>query len=209
MPLIGLTGSIGSGKTAAAEYLRSLGAYIIDADIEAREAVLPGTEGARRITERFGCEVFHSDGTLDRKKLADVVFSNGNGRKALNDILHPIIIERMFRQAEERLRKFPGSTVILVAPLLIETGMHDKVDRVWLITADDKTRIGRIMRRDGCSREQALKRLASQMPDEEKRQFAHTVITNGGNIDQLHNELRRAFCELSSLPQQYQPKGTV
>jgi dephospho-CoA kinase len=114
----------------------------------------------------------------------------------------------MFRQAEERSRKLPGSTVVLVAPLLIETGMHEKVDRVWLVTADDETRIGRIMRRDGCAREQAQKRLATQMPDEEKRPFAHTVITNDGNIEQLHNELRRAFCELSSFPQQYRPKGT-
>jgi dephospho-CoA kinase len=200
MPLIGLTGSIGSGKTAAAEYLQSLGAYIIDADITAREAVRPGTEGARRIREHFGGEVFRDDGTLDRKKLADTVFKDENKRKALNDILHPVIIEDMFRRAEERLKEFPGSTVILAAPLLIETGMHNKVDKVWLITAGDETRIERIMRRDGCSREQAENRLASQMRDDEKRLYANTVICNDGEIEQLYEKLRSAFYCLGSCP---------
>lgn len=200
MPLIGLTGSIGSGKTAAAEYLRSLGAYIIDADIVAREAVQPGTEGARRIMEHFGGEAFSEDGTLDRKKLADIVFTDENKRKALNDILHPVIIEEMFRRAEERLKKFPGSTVILAAPLLIETGMYNKVDQVWLITAGDETRIARIMRRDGCTREQAQNRLASQMRDDEKRPFAHNVICNDGKIEQLYEKLRSAFNGSGSCP---------
>lgn len=196
MPLIGLTGSIGSGKTAAAEYLRSLGAFIIDADIISREVTEPGTEGARKIAERFGKKVFFSDGSLNRKKLAQIVFTDKDRLKALNDILHPIIIKEMFRQAEERLKQFQDCTIVLVAPLLIETGMHKKVDRVWLITAGDETRIARVMRRDGCTREQVKKRLASQMRDEDKVQLAHVVVKNDGDMERLYEQLRNALREM-------------
>lgn len=197
MPLIGLTGSIGSGKSTASRYLAGLGAVIIDADLISREAVKPGAESSKRIEERFGRDVFFKDGALNRKMLADMIFADENKRKALNDILHPVIADEMFKRAEEQIKKRPDSVVVLVAPLLIETGMHKKVDSVWLITADNDAVISRIMERDGCTRAQAQRRLASQMPESEKRLHSDVIFENDKGIGDLHLKLKSAFDAIS------------
>jgi dephospho-CoA kinase len=178
MHVIGLTGNIASGKSDVCVRLRELGARVISADEVARKVVLPGSEGARRIREVFGPEVFLPDGRLDRAALGGVVFGDGEARKKLNALLHPLIIADVQSTLDAIAREDPGAVVVLEAPLLIEAGMQGMTSEVWLIEADDAVRRKRIMRRDGLSEEQAQARMDSQMPSHKKRPYADHILTN-------------------------------
>lgn len=184
---IGLTGGIASGKTVAADRLRELGAAIIDADELARSAVLPGSEGLRRIACELGDEMLLQDGSLNRKKLAELVFAEDTARQRLNGILHPIIRDEMLRAAEAAERA--GSRVVVLdVPLLIESGWQDMADEVWLVTAPMEQRIDRIAARDGFDRQSAMARIAAQMSDEEKKPYADEIIENDGSLAELYRQ---------------------
>ncbi len=184
---IGLTGGIASGKTVAADRLRELGAAIIDADELARSAVLPGSEGLRRIACELGDEMLLQDGSLNRKKLAELVFAEDTARQRLNGILHPIIRDEMLRAAEAAERA--GSRVVVLdVPLLIESGWQDMADEVWLVTAPMEQRIDRIAARDGFDRQSAMARIAAQMSDGEKKPYADEIIENDGSLAELYRQ---------------------
>lgn len=182
--LIGITGGIGSGKSAVSEYLRQRGEHVICADEVAREVVLPGSRGAAALRAEFGGAYFLPDGTLDRAKLAQRVFEDRESLKRLNDILHPLIIQAVWDHTSHL-----EGRVFIDAALLIETGMHEKTDYVWVVTADSETRIRRVMLRDAAAREAVEKRMTSQMEDAKRIGFADEVIDNGGSIAELHRQI--------------------
>jgi dephospho-CoA kinase len=184
--LIGLTGSIGAGKSTVAARLKALGAYVIDVDEIAREVSSRGSEGLGEIVSTFGEGVLQADGMLDRKKLAAIVFAEEKKRLALNAILHPRILNAMRERAEEVLAAKKTAIVVYDMPLLIETGEYARVDSVWLVTASDETRIARVMARDACTRDEARRRIAAQMPQQEKRAYAHEIIDNSGDLNALY-----------------------
>lgn len=178
MLLIGLTGTIASGKSTVAEELRKLGATVIDADRVAREIVAPGTEGARQVRSAFGAQYFLPDGALDRKALGRLVFSDAEALKKLNAINRPLIQAEFERRTVQAKIADPQGTVVWDAPLLIEFGMSGAVDEVWVVTASDEVRIARMELRDGLTPDEARARIASQLPDREKLAVADRVIDN-------------------------------
>ena len=182
--LIGITGGIGSGKSEVTAYLRNSGEVVICADEVAKQVVQPGELGALAIRQVFGDNFFDSSGNLDRKKLADHVFADKDMTSKLNDLLHPIIIDRIFAQAA----KYKGR-VFVDAALLIQSGMHLNMDCVWLVTADREKRIERVMRRDNAERQSVLLRMNNQLSDSDMAPFADEVIVNDGSIEELHAKL--------------------
>ena len=183
MKRIGLTGSIAAGKSTVSNRLRALSAFVLDADQVAREVVGPGTEGLRRVLSAF--DVSDANGNLDRKALARIVFADAKRREALNAILHPLVLSEMERQAE-----LSGEAVVMFdVPLLFESGMAAGMDEVWLVDAPEEVRVGRIMARDGATREEALLRMAAQMPDAQKRALADEIINNAADIAALYERV--------------------
>lgn len=179
MKVVGLTGGIASGKSSVANILENCGAVVVDADLLAREVVAPGESAYHAIVNAFGNMVLRTDGTLDRTALGKLVFADAAARKILEEITHPRIAERAARRIEEeRLR---GARVLFyVVPLLIEAGLVSTVDEVWLVSVGKEEQINRLMKRDAISREEALRKIAAQMPLQEKAAYADVIIDNNG-----------------------------
>jgi len=184
MRVIGLTGGIASGKSTVADLIATRCIPVIDADQLSRDVVLPGTEALSRITEVFGGKVLNQDGTLDRKALSDIIFADPGARITLEGILHPAI-RKLAESRLAELREKGEPVALYVAPLLIEAGAVDRVDEIWVVHVDTGTQLERLQKRDGISREDALKRLSSQMPMEEKRKLGRVVIENSGTLEEL------------------------
>lgn len=182
--LIGITGGIGSGKSAVSAYLESLGEAVLCADKMAKHVVRPGEAGNLAVREAFGDDYFFEDSTLNRKKLASDVFENTARIKKLNDILHPIIISEMFNRACNM-----SGRVFMDVALLIQASMHRKMNFVWLVTADVETRIDRVMKRDNATVEQVKKRMRQQMTDEEMIKYADEVIDNSKTLNHLYQQI--------------------
>lgn len=188
MRVIGLTGGIASGKSAVAEIIRGYGIAVIDADQLARDAVAPESATLARIVAAFGARVLRTDGSLDRTALADRIFANPGARRTLEAILHPAIKEL----AEKRLaalRCEAVPAVFYMAPLLIEAGATDRVDEIWVVFVNRETQLERLQQRDALSREDAEKRLAAQMPMDEKATYGKIVIDNCGSMDELRQKV--------------------
>lgn len=188
MRIIGLTGGIASGKSTVAGIIAGCGIPVIDADQLAREAVLPGSSALRQIVAAFGEIVLQEDGTLDRSVLAEMIFSEPLARKNLEDILHPAIKELSEKRLDE-LRSQDVPVAFYMAPLLIEAGAVDRVDEIWVVYVDTETQLERIQKRDSVSREDAEKRIAAQMPMNEKRAFGRIVIDNSGDLEELKSRV--------------------
>lgn len=184
--LIGITGGIGSGKSIISGYLSSLGEHVISADDAARRVVYPGETGNKLIRKEFGDGYFFEDGTLDRKKLADDVFYDKEKLLRLNSLLHPLILEYIYSEA-----KALTGRVFIEAPLLIQAGMHESVDYVWLVTADAAKRIERVVERDGAQTGDVIRRMESQMSDEEMAAYADEVIENNGEPEEIYRKIDR------------------
>ncbi len=195
--IVGLTGGVASGKNLVAEELERLGAVVIDADLVAREITKPGTPAYREIVRRFGEKILMPDGSINRKALGEIVFSDPNELKALNGITHPPIIREIERRIEELRRKDPGAVVVLNAPLLIEVGLYRKMDKVVVVYADEKRQIERMMKRDEITRKEAVKRVRAQMPLKKKLDFADYVIDNNGSKERTREQTRKLYSMLS------------
>lgn len=193
MKRIGLTGGIASGKSAVAELLAEKGALIVDADVLAREVVEPGTPGLDAIVRRFGQSVLLPDGSLDRPKLGEIVFSDADARADLNAIVHPRV---RARAAELEATASDGQTVVHVIPLLVETGQAASFDEVIVVDADPQTQVRRLRARNGLSREQAEARLAAQASREERLAAATVVIDNSGDIAALRRAVEATWPRL-------------
>lgn len=197
--IIGLTGTIGSGKSTVSARLAKLGALVLDADTISREAVKKGADRLNKIAEVFGKEVIDANGELDRKALAGIVFSDESKRLILNGIIHPQVLKALKERTHGEKALNPDRMIVWDVPLLIEVGWVEYVDSVWLVTAPEQTRINRIMARDGCTIKQAQSRICAQMSEEEKARFSNEIIDNGGSLEQLYQRVDALYSEYSNM----------
>jgi dephospho-CoA kinase len=179
--LVGLTGSIATGKSTVSRMFAHLGARVLDADLLAREVVMPGQPAYLKIVEEFGQGVVQDDGTLDRKALGAIVFAEPTRRKRLEEITHPAIAARQQRILSVLDEEAFEGIVIWDVALLFETGGVARMDRVVVVATDPETELARLMARDGMAEADARARIASQMPVAEKAKRAHYVIDNSGD----------------------------
>lgn len=184
MKIIGLTGGIASGKSTVSRALRELGAIVIDADEVAHTIMEPGKPAWEDIIEHFGSGVLYADQTIDREKLGAIVFNNPERLQVLNQITHPRVGEQ-FKQMIKDIKSQQADAVLFIeVPLLYETHMDRICDEVWVVWVDEETQIQRLMKRDGLSREDALKRIDAQMSLDEKAKRADVVIDNSFSIEE-------------------------
>ncbi|MGB9792847.1 MAG: dephospho-CoA kinase [Thermacetogeniaceae bacterium] len=190
------TGGIASGKSLVSRFLKELGAIVIDADQIARDVVKVGSPAWRRIVQEFGEGICNPDGSLDRKKLGRIVFSDLNKLDKLNQITHPYIISEINRLLDDYREKFPEGVVVLDVPLLFEAGLERMVDEIWVVYVDHQTQLERLMNRDGFSAEEAMRRINSQIPLEEKVKLADHVIDNRGDPQETFIQVKRLWDSL-------------
>lgn len=189
MLMIGLTGGIASGKSVVAKLLEEKGAHLIDADTLAREAVEPDRPAWQEIVNWLGESVLLPDQTIDRVKLANLVFNDRRMLEKLNKIVHPWVGSRFIAISEEIKKREPDATLVYDIPLLIEAGMQNMVDHILLVYVPREVQIARLQLRDGLTRTEAELRLKAQMPLEEKRKHADTVIDNSGSLDETARQV--------------------
>ena len=194
MLLVGLTGGIAAGKSTVSATLAELGAEIVDADLIARQVVMPGERAWHKIREHFGPGVFRPDGQVDREKLAEIVFADKAKLTVLNEITHPDI----FARVAERLERCSGREVVVVldAALLIETGLADRVDVVVVVDAGDEEEQVRRLVASGMGERDARARIAAQMPAEQRLARADLVVHNTGTLEELTAQVEEVWDEL-------------
>ena len=196
--LVGLTGGIATGKSTVSAMFAHLGARVVDADLLAREVVMPGQRAYREIVEEFGALVLQADGTLDRKRLGAIVFADAAKRKRLEQITHPAIRARQQRILSVYEEEGFEGLVLWDAALLIESGGAKDMERLVVVVTDPATELARLMARDGMSAEEASGRIASQMPVALKAKLADYVIDNSESRAETERRVRevyRALCE--------------
>ena len=196
MLTIGLTGGIGSGKSEVAGMFNQLGVPVIDADVIAHQLVEPGTEALSEITAAFGETILTSEGTLDRAKLAGIVFNKPDMKQQLETIIHPRVREQI-KAYKDAHKNEPY--IIVVIPLLLESGQRDLVDRVLVVNAEETVRIQRVQSRDGRREEQIRSIMRNQADDAQRRAAADDNIDNSGSLDDLMISVRKLHQQYISL----------
>ncbi|WP_145329203.1 dephospho-CoA kinase [Paenibacillus xylanexedens] len=186
---IGLTGGIATGKSSVSAYLASKGALLIDADVIAREVMLPGHPVLAAAVQRFGQAILNEDGTLDRKKLGSIVFQHPEERKALEAITHPAIRKEMRERAAAYELNHPDKLVVSDIPLLYESGLEDGFTEVMVVYVPRAVQLERLMNRDQMNQADAEARIAAQMDIERKKERADIVIDNSGSWAQTEKQL--------------------
>ncbi len=189
--ILGVTGNIASGKSSVCRELARRGAIVVDADQLAREVVEPGSPVLERLVNSFGKDILKSDGSLDRKYLGDLVFSNPSARERLNAIIHPAIAA-LSRQRLQKLRD-TVPLVIYEAPLLYEVGAEARVDKVLLVTIAPEVQLARLMERDGLDEKSARQRIAAQMPQEQKMARADYLVDNSASREETIAQIERLW----------------
>ena len=185
--VLGLTGGIGSGKSAVSAMFEELGIQVVDADIVAREVVEPGSVGLTKITAHFGDEILTNNGTLDRAKLRAIIFANESQKQWLNNLLHPLIRETMLSQ----LKQATSHYVILVAPLLFENSLEKYCNHTLLIDVPVDVQITRTTARDNVSVELAEQIIASQMSRADKQQKAGDILDNNRPLEEVKADVQK------------------
>lgn len=188
--IIGLTGSIASGKSTVSEMLKTLGYPIVDADLVARLVVEPGSETLSQIAQAFGPEVIKEDGTMDRAKVGQIIFNDPASRKILNDIIHPAIRQEMLRQREEFIMQ-GFKTIIMDIPLLFESRLQHFVDKILVVSVTEENQFDRLVKRNGFTEQEARARISSQLPMSVKEDGADAVIYNNGTLEETKAQLTR------------------
>ncbi|NVK25369.1 MAG: dephospho-CoA kinase [Gammaproteobacteria bacterium] len=183
--IVGVTGGIGAGKSAATDLFEKLGISVVDADIVAREVVTPGQPALQKIVEAFGEQILLSNGTLNRAKLREIIFSNENCKRQLNDIMFPAIREELLYQ----LSNADSPYVILSAPLLLENGLESYTDRVLVVDVPESIQITRASSRDGVNNEQIKSIIQNQINREQRLEKANDVIDNSHSLDDLSRQV--------------------
>lgn len=204
--IVGITGSIGTGKSTVSKMFGEMGAFVIDYDLLARQVVEPGRPAYQAIVERFGKGILNADGALARERLGDLVFTDPEARKDLNAIVHPRVFAADLARTEEIRSSRPDAVIVKEIPLLTQIGIDPKslVDKVVVVSADRETQIARVCGR-GLSREQAEERVASQAPIAETEKFADYVIANNGSIDDTREQVRRVYAVLAAEAAEKKP----
>lgn len=186
--IIGLTGSIASGKSTVANMLKEYGLPIVDADLVARLVVEPGTPTLQKIVAVFGEDILTEDGAMNRQKVGSIIFHDEEKRKALNAIIHPAIRQEMLRQRDEYLEN-GEKTVVMDIPLLFESKLQHFVEKILVVSVTEQTQLKRLMERNQLSEEEAKARISSQLPLIVKEQGADAVIFNNGTIEETKEQL--------------------
>jgi len=184
---IGLTGGIGSGKSTVCRLFQALGVAIVDADIIARQLVEPGSQALTLLIDAFGLSILDTDGTLDRAKLRDLIFSDPEKKQRLENIMHPLIYARMASEVQSLRDRY----CILAIPLLLETQKTQIVDRVLVVDCSLEAQLERVVNRDKLSHEQVLAIIASQIPRQQRLALADDVIDNSTSSTQLAEQVKR------------------
>jgi dephospho-CoA kinase len=207
---LGLTGGIASGKSVVGEMFLKLGAHLNDADAVAHTLMQPGRPVYEEVVRRFGREILDPDGSINRPRLAEAAFGAPGGApprvKELNEIVHPAVVAHENEWIKEIDRRDPKAIAIVEAALILEAGAADRFDRLIVVTCHPEQRILRFARRLGISEEAAraevTRRMAAQIPDEEKIKAADFVIDNSGSLDATEQQVQRVFAELRSTNEQ-------
>lgn len=195
--VLGVTGGIGSGKTTIANLLNGLGAPIIDFDLIARQVVEPGTKGLENIVGYFGSQVLGDDGALDRKKLSKIVFGDMEKRKKLESFTHPAIYEEFFKQVNAIAEEDPNAVIQVVIPLLVELNLQYLFDSLLVVHVPSEVQVERLAKRDNISKEEAANILKSQIPIDDKLQFADFIVDNTGDLDSAREQVTSIWEKLN------------
>lgn len=196
MIIIGVTGGIGSGKSSVSAILGELGAVVLDADAISKEVVEPGRPALKQIAESFGEGVILPDGSLNRKAMADLVFVDRESKLALEKIIHSQVLDEMKRSLDALALENRNGVVVLDVPIPVRHGFLDTVDVVWAVVCPDEERIRRVMKRSGLAYDDAKKRIASQMSQEEYGNLAHEIIENDATLEDLKLRVTNLFKDL-------------
>lgn len=197
--LLGVTGSIATGKTAVANMLNELGAYIIDFDVIARIVVEPGKPALKDIVEYFGKQVLQEDGNMDRQKVSDIVFRDLEKRKKLEGFIHSRMGEEIFRQINEITEKDSNAIILMVVPLMIELNLQHQYHKLLVVYTSEEKQIERLINRDQSSKEEAELKLTSQISIDEKVGYADYIINNGGSLEETKKQVIELWDSLKSL----------
>ncbi len=185
---IGLTGSVATGKSTVSNMIQQAGIPLVDADIAARKVVEPGTEGLKEIVAYFGEEILLADGTLDRAKLGEIIFKDKEKREKLNEITHPRVKDYML-EARERFFRAGEELVFFDIPLLFESHLESLVDQIVVVWTTPETELKRLMERNNLTKEDALRRIESQMGIDEKARKADFVIDNNDSLEKTQKQV--------------------
>ncbi len=195
MLTIGLTGGIGSGKSAVAGMLAARGATILDADKIGHEVYFPGRPGWTSVVNAFGKGIVAADGTIDRKKLGKVVFAEPDALRRLNALVHPLIADDVRARIERLRAEGVAAPIVVEAAVLFEAGWDRLVDETWVVVTDRELAIERVMAPRGLSRADVESRIESQLSDAERTRRATVVIRNGGSLEELQAAIERIWSE--------------
>lgn len=193
---VGLTGSIAVGKSFVTSVFAELGCRVLDADQTAREVVMPGAAGLEAVVQSFGKDVLAPDGTLDRARMASIVFADEEKRLRLNHILHPFIIARQDEILRGWEREVPNGIAIVDAALMIESGGYKRFDKLIVVHCRPEVQLERLMLRDKLTLAEAQRRIASQMPQEEKQQYADYLIDTSDGFELTRERTAEVYKEL-------------
>lgn len=188
---IGLTGGIATGKSTVSSMLVERGAALIDADQVAREVVMPGSPYLADIAHQFGQAVINDDGSLNRGKLAKIIFNDDEARKSLEAILHPPIRETMLSRMQQLEAERSDRLVVVDIPLLFESGLQQYFSQVMLVYVPEAIQLQRLMKRDGLDEAEARARISAQMAIEEKRKLADVIIDNSGSLQATEAQIEQ------------------
>lgn len=193
---VGLTGSIATGKSYVCDIFRELGCQVLDADVAARDVVSPGTPGLSKIAEEFGPEVINAAGELDRAKMAGIVFADEQKRLLLNSIIHPLVFEAQNQWLSEREAEDPNGIAIVDAALLIESGGYKRFTRLIVVWCEPAIQLQRLRLRDDLPETDAKKRIAAQMPQEEKKRYADFLIDTSNGFEDTRRQVVEVYEKL-------------
>lgn len=199
MLVVGLTGAMCTGKSTVSSMFAELGCLIIDADQVARQLVEPEQPAWRRIVRIFGKEILNKDKSLDRKKLAAIIFADAGKRKLLNSILHPFILKEEERLVKEAAKQGNQKIAIVSAALMIEAGTYKRFQKIIVVACSKETQIERIMKRENISRKEALQRWSAQLSSKEKKKYANYVINTSGPFPKTRKQVVQVYEKLRRL----------
>ena len=196
---VGLTGSIAVGKSFVCTCLRELGAFVLDADLTAREVVAVGSEGLQKIVENFGEGVLQPNGEIDRIKLGAIVFGDETKRQLLNSIVHPLVFAAQSQWLIDKEGENPDGIAVIDAALMIESGSYKRFTKLIVVWCEPSIQLNRLMLRNNLSEAEAVKRINAQMPQTEKKRFADFLIDTSEGFEKTKARTIEVFRQLKLL----------
>jgi len=203
--IVGLTGGIAGGKSTVSRMFRDLGARLIDFDELARRVVEPGTPGLEKIVDTFGKQILQSDGTLDRRQLSGIVFSDTEKRRVLERLVHPDIYRVFAKEVSRITADKPDAIIVAEVPLLVEANLPHLFDIIVLVYTSDQAQIERLVERQGVTIQTAAEMLAAQLPLAEKKPYADHIVHNDGSLESTRRQVQAVWEKLKAF--QLQPSG--